>query len=75
MHPSSTPQLTPTGAMLRAMREAVGLTLDQMATRTGATKSTLSRFERGERIISPELLARITRVLADETNARRRGAA
>lgn len=67
-------QLASTGAMLRGMREAVGLTLVELAGRVGATKSTLSRFERGQRTVSPELLARICRAIADETHSKRRAA-
>jgi len=67
-------QLPQTGATLRAMREGIGLSLSDLATRAGTTKTTVSRFERGQRVISADLLARIARVIADET-ASKRGAA
>lgn len=76
-------QLASTGAMLRGMREAVGLSLEELAERAGPdprtgrtpSKGTLSRFERGQRTISADLLARIARAIADETHAKRRAAA
>lgn len=63
------------GHALRAMREGVELSLSDLAERAGTTKSTLSRFENGQRTVSADLLSRIARVIADEANARRRGAA
>lgn len=57
--------------MLRAMREEVGLTLSGLAERADVSKATLSRFERGERYVSADLLARIARAIADEVHAKR----
>lgn len=62
------------GRVLRAMREGVGLSIRELASRVGITHSTLSRFERGERIVSAETLARIARVIADEIAAKRSAA-
>lgn len=62
------------GRALRAMREAVELSIREEASRCGITHTTLSRFERGERIVSAETLARITRVIADEIAAKRNAA-
>lgn len=75
-------QLASTGAMLRGMREAVGLSQEELAQRAGpdprtgkfTTKGTISRFERGERAVSADLLARIARAIADEVNAQRSAA-
>lgn len=62
------------------MRLGAGLSQTDLAERVKAsgwrvTKSTISRFETGERRPSPELLARIARVVADEVNAKRGRAA
>lgn len=62
------------GRVLRAMREGVGLSIREEARRVELTHSTLSRFERGERIISAETLARVARVIADEIAATRNAA-
>ncbi len=54
---------------LRAVREQRGLTLSDVAARTGASKSTLSRLENGQRRPSLELLlplAKIYRVPLDD---------
>lgn len=59
-------QMPEVGAMLRAMREGVGLSQSEMAVRAGTSKATLSRFEHGQRIISADLLARIINVVSDE---------
>lgn len=63
------PQAPQTGAMLRAMRTATGLSLAQVAERAGTTKPTLSRFERGQRVISADLLERVLRVIKDEMSS------
>lgn len=65
-------QLPSMGAALRAMREGVGLTISELADRSGTTKSTLSRFENGQRTISADLLSRVARAIADEAHAKRR---
>lgn len=67
-------QLASTGAMLRGMREAVGLSLVQLAELAEVSRSTVSRFERGERTVSAEILARITRVIADHITDKRSAA-
>lgn len=69
-------QLPQTGATLRAMREGAGLSLAEVAERARTpertvSKGTLSRFERGQRNISAELLERIVRVIADELKTKR----
>lgn len=74
MFTPSPDQLPHTGAALRAMRTGAGLSLSDLADRCNTTKSTISRFERGQRLISAELLARIARAIADEL-ATKRGAA
>lgn len=50
------------GERLRALRRGAGLTLDDLAGRTGISKSTLSRLETGERKLALEHLT----ILADE---------
>lgn len=67
-------QAATVGATLRAMRIGVGLTVALLAERAGTTKSTLSRFENGQRTISADLLSRVARVIADEVAAKRRAA-
>ena len=59
------------GVALKAMRQGVGLTITELAERAGTTKSTLSRFENGQRTIGADLLSRVARVIADEAHARR----
>ena len=44
---------------LREWRKARGLTLDQLAERLGTTNQTLSRYERGERSLTIDLLLQI----------------
>lgn len=56
------------GRLIRSFRKHAGLSLQECAARIGVTHSTLSRFERGERTIAPETLARFSRVIADEAN-------
>lgn len=65
MNPPKMPQEAHLGLTLKAMREGVGLTQAEMARRCEVSKSTLSRFESGERVVSPALQARIARVIAD----------
>lgn len=64
-------QLAPMGAALRAMRLGVGLTTEALAQRAGTSRSTVSRFENGQRTISADLLSRIARVIANEAHSRR----
>ena len=51
------------GLMIRASRILLGLTLRDLAASSGLHFSTLSRFERGERALSPRALARVARAL------------
>lgn len=53
------------------MREGLGLSTEYLAERAGTSKATISRLETGRRTVSADLLARIARVLAEETEARR----
>lgn len=48
------------GARLKSLRDRVGMSLDEAAARTGISKPTLSRTERGKRRISTEDVAMIT---------------
>jgi transcriptional regulator with XRE-family HTH domain len=71
-------QMAEVGAMLRAMREGVGISQSEMADMVGKSKATLSRFENGTRVISAELLSKIAAVVAAElakSDKRRRAAA
>ncbi|WP_330178644.1 XRE family transcriptional regulator [Nocardia sp. NBC_01503] len=49
------------GPRLRALRRARGLTLAELATRTGVSESTLSRLESGQRRATLELLLPLAR--------------
>lgn len=60
------PQLAAFGAVLRAMREGCGLSVTELAERCGTNKSTISRLERGQRTVSADLLANLTRAIADK---------
>jgi len=51
------------------MREALGLTLEQLAARAGCDAGYLSRVERGERNPSKYFLTHLAAVLADEDAA------
>ncbi len=57
------PALDQVGARLRAARHRVGLTLDELAARTGVSASTVSRLESGRRQANLELLVPLTRQL------------
>lgn len=61
-HPQDAPNI---GACLKVIREGAGLSLSELARRVGKDKSTISRFESGERVISDELRASILRAIAD----------
>lgn len=56
-------ELEQLGARLRAVRQARGLTLEELASSTGTSTSTLSRLESGKRQASLELLLPLTRRL------------
>lgn len=64
-------QIGVTGEVLRQAREGVGLTLTDLAARVQISKSTLSRFETGQRTLSADLLTRIAATIAAEAIARR----
>jgi transcriptional regulator with XRE-family HTH domain len=51
------------GSKLRAIREAKGLTLTDVAKQAGIAPAHLSRVERGRRGLSVESLARVAKVL------------
>lgn len=57
------PVLEQVGARLRAARHRAGLTLGELAARTGVSASTVSRLESGKRQASLELLLPLTRQL------------
>ena len=57
------PALDQVGARLKAARHRVGLTLDELAARTGVSASTVSRLESGRRQANLELLVPLTRQL------------
>lgn len=42
------------GAVLRRLRKALGLTLEEMAERAGTDAANLSRIERGKQSYTPE---------------------
>lgn len=57
------------GAAVRRARQARGLTIQELADRVGIGKSTLSRYERGERPMNTYVLVRICRVLGVRAGA------
>lgn len=59
------------GASLRRWREELGITLAQLAEQTDITAGTLSRFERGERVLAPNTYAHVIAALAVLTEQRR----
>ena len=54
------------GSRLRGMRQAKGLSLNEVARRAGVSGGNLSRIERGEYPLWTSYLVRIARVLGDE---------
>lgn len=56
-------ELEQIGPRLRAIRQAHGLTLEELAAASGMSASTLSRLESGKRQASLELLLPLTRRL------------
>jgi len=52
------------GLEFRALREATGLTIDELATRAGCEAGFLSRIETGERRASSHFVAHLAAVLA-----------
>ena len=45
------------GGALRVSREAAGITIEQLAARSGVSATSLSRFETGQRNLSPSAYA------------------
>jgi transcriptional regulator with XRE-family HTH domain len=68
--PTTTQALT--GAMLRAMREGLGLTLDELAEMTGLSKTSLSRYENGRRRLGNGAAHALERAIANHMHARTR---
>lgn len=48
------------GARIRALRTAAGLTIDELAQRSGVSRAMISRIERGESSATAQLLGRLT---------------
>lgn len=64
-----------TGATLRRMRESADVGLRELARQAGIHESTLSRFERGERVIAHNTYAHVVASLAVLLRQRGRAAA
>lgn len=62
------------GRLLRERRRAAGVTLDQLASRLGCSKSLLSQMENGRRTLSAEWAARLERALRITDGCLRRAA-
>src|SRR3546814_16886173 len=62
-------ELRQVGARLRDVRRERGLTLDELASRSGLSMSTLSRLESGKRQASLALLLPLTRTLGISIDA------
>lgn len=58
------------GVILRAAREAAGLSLGAMARRTNYSKPYLSRVEAGQRRLTPEIVAAYEQALGDDMHRR-----
>jgi len=52
------------GGEFRALREAAGFTIDELATRVGCEVDFLGRVEAGERLVSRHFVAHLAAVLA-----------
>ncbi|MFI9312346.1 helix-turn-helix domain-containing protein [Streptomyces althioticus] len=61
-HPADDEVLNAVGPRLRALRRERGITLADLAARTGVSESTLSRLENGQRRPSLELLLPLSRI-------------
>jgi transcriptional regulator with XRE-family HTH domain len=59
------------GLRLLVLRRAAGLTQTQLAARLGVRQPSVSRFEAGQDLPTPEMLARLVEVLDVPTEARR----
>ena len=60
METQKSTQINATGDVLRSIRRTLNLTIDDVATRTGLTKSSLSHYERGRAIDNGKLLRLIS---------------
>lgn len=72
MHAATPPQNHTTedpralaGGMFKSIREAHGIGQAELARLVGISRSHLSRVEKGERILSPQLHMRLVNALAD----------
>lgn len=61
----SNPEPPTTGTALRVMREAQGLTLRQLAEKSGTNFSYLSQVERGDKVPTARWLRSVLDALAD----------
>ena len=61
----SIPTPAHSGAEFRAARRGAGVSVRSLASEAGIDHSTLSRWERGEREISPSTYEHLTHALAD----------
>ena len=59
------------GHAVRVMRRAQGLTLRQLAERSGTSHSYLSQVERGDKVASPEWLRAVLDALTDNLSTAR----
>lgn len=62
------------GEMLRTIRRTLGLSIADVATRTGISKSSLSLYETGQRVIENGKLLRVIAAYSGELLARTEGA-
>lgn len=65
------PQTSAAPNPLRLARILAGASLQNLAHRAGISLSHLSRLERNQRRLSPELYSRLLRALSDHSEARR----
>jgi transcriptional regulator with XRE-family HTH domain len=63
MTSNDTAEATRVGETIRALREARGLTLDELANAVGISRPYLNNIERGERRLTPVLAARVAHAL------------
>lgn len=64
MPPATQTQNQTNGAVLRALREGVGLSLDEMAAKSGVSKTSLHAYETGRRAIGNGALYAVLSVVA-----------
>jgi transcriptional regulator with XRE-family HTH domain len=65
MTPEQNPNVDRIGPVLRALREGAGMSARGLAKAADVTHPHLLRVESGERAISPELLHKVLRAIAD----------